>query len=71
MDVVLVTAVENLVLLKEMGLIKLTISYDTVYDKRETRSEKSTITLNKYYIINQGLSYYICDVQPNTKTKLN
>ena len=35
MDILLMTAVENLVVLKEMGLIKLTISYDTIYNKRE------------------------------------
>ena len=33
MDILLVTANENLDLLKEMGLLKLTIGYHTIYDK--------------------------------------
>ena len=35
MDILLVTAKENLVLLKEMGLLKLTIGYVIIYDKRQ------------------------------------
>ena len=35
MDILLVTAEENLGLLKEMGLLKLTIGYRTIYDKRQ------------------------------------
>ena len=35
MDILLVTAEENLDVLKEVGLIKLTLSYNTIYDKRQ------------------------------------
>ena len=35
MDIILVTANENLDLLKEMGLLKLTIGYDIIYDKHQ------------------------------------
>ena len=35
MDILLVTAEENLGLLKEMGLTKLTIGYHTIYEKRQ------------------------------------
>ena len=35
MDILLVTAKENLGLLKEMGLSKLTIGYHTIYDKHQ------------------------------------
>ena len=35
MDILLVTAKENLWLLKEMGLTKLTIGYHTIYDKHQ------------------------------------
>ena len=35
MDILLVIAKENLGLLKEMGLSKLTIGYHTIYDKRQ------------------------------------
>ena len=35
MDILLVTANENLDLLKEMGLLKLTIGYDIIYDKHQ------------------------------------
>ena len=34
MDILLVTAKENLSLLKDMGIIKLTIGYQTIYDKQ-------------------------------------
>ena len=34
MDILLVTAKENLSLLKDMGIIKLTIGYHTIYDKQ-------------------------------------
>ena len=35
MDILLVTAKKNLVLLKEMGLLKLTLGYDIIYDKHQ------------------------------------
>ena len=35
MDIVLITTEENLDVLKEMGMIKLTLSYYTIYDKRQ------------------------------------
>ena len=35
MDILLVTSKENLDVLKEMGLIKLTLSYCTIYDKHQ------------------------------------
>ena len=35
MDILLMTANENLDLLKEMGLLKLTIGYDIIYDKHQ------------------------------------
>ena len=35
MNILLVTAKENLGLLKEMGLLKLTLGYDNIYDKHQ------------------------------------
>ena len=35
MDILLVTAEENIILLKELGLVKLTIGYHTIYDKHQ------------------------------------
>ena len=35
MDILLITAKENLDVLKEMGIIKLTLSYYTIYDKHQ------------------------------------
>ena len=34
-DILLITAEENLDTLKEMGMIKLTLGYCTIYDKRQ------------------------------------